>query len=89
MHAGRFNNWRLTMEVLTLLLIVAVVAYAIGGCLPGKDYRPAAEQGRLLADKVAPVLKPDSESLLRGESHSRDPQLRYVMFASLNERVYR
>ncbi|KAK9904850.1 hypothetical protein WJX75_003822 [Coccomyxa subellipsoidea] len=48
---GRFNDWRLTMEVLTLLLIIAVVAYAIGGCLPGKDYRRAAEQGRLLADK--------------------------------------
>jgi hypothetical protein len=80
MHAGRFNDWRLTMEVLTLLLIIAVVAYAIGGCLPGKDYRRAAEQGRLLADKVAPELEADSESLLRGESHGRDSQLRYVMF---------
>ena len=75
------------MEVLTLLLIIAVVAYAIGGCLPGKDYRPIAEQGRLHADKVAPDLEADSVSLLSGDSQGRDPHVRYVMFASLNDRV--
>ncbi|CAL8464686.1 g4221 [Coccomyxa elongata] len=48
---GRFNNWRITMGLLTLILLIAVVMYAIGGCIRGKDYRPAGEQGTPQMDK--------------------------------------
>lgn len=44
-HAGIFGDWRITMELLTLILVVAVAAYGIAGCLQGKDYRPISEQG--------------------------------------------
>ncbi|BDA49430.1 probable protein spinster homolog 1 [Coccomyxa sp. Obi] len=48
---GRTNNWRITMGLLTLILLIAVVMYAIGGCIRGKDYRPAGQQGTPQVDK--------------------------------------
>ncbi len=87
MHAGVFNDWRLTMGLLTLLLSIAVVLYAIGACLPGKDYRPVGQQGALRADKVAPDLDPESAFLLRVGTGSRVSHVRYVMFASMGDRA--
>ncbi|EIE19048.1 MFS general substrate transporter [Coccomyxa subellipsoidea C-169] len=84
---GVFNDWRLTMGLLTLLLSVAVVLYAIGACLPGKDYRPVGQQRALRADKVVPDLDPEGASLLRGGSGNRVSHVRYVMFASMGDRA--
>jgi hypothetical protein len=46
------SDWRITMEALTAILILAVVAYGIAGCLPGRDYRPLEEQGVLQPKQV-------------------------------------
>lgn len=94
MPAGRFNNWRITMGLLTLILLVAVVMYAIGGCIRGKDYRPAAEQGTPQMDKVEPGLEGEDASLLAHttsdvHASNRGLRVKYIVFASLDRNLGR
>ena len=35
------GDWRHTLEAVSLILLVTVVLYLAGGCIDGKDYRPA------------------------------------------------
>lgn len=79
------------MGLLTLILLIAVVMYAIGGCIRGKDYRPAGEQGTPQMDKVQPGLEGEDVSLLAQpasdhQDSSRGLQVKYIMFASLDRR---
>lgn len=75
------------MEVLTMFLLIAVVAYVIGGCLPGKDYRPACEQGLQRANKVALDSDVERLSVLRGaESSSMGLPVKYIILLTHNNR---
>ena len=82
------------MGTLTLLLLIAVVLYGIGGCIRGKDYRPAGEQGTPQMDKVEPDLEREDACLLANPAsdvHASSSGLRvkYIMFASLDSRSRR
>ena len=39
--AGVLGDWRHTLEAVSLILLVTVALYLTGGCIDGKDYRPA------------------------------------------------
>lgn len=49
MNAGYVQDWRLSMLLLTLILIVGAVLFFIGSCVVSTDYRP--EEERMSFDK--------------------------------------
>ena len=38
---GVLQDWRHTLEAVSLIILVTVALYLAGGCIEGKDYRPA------------------------------------------------
>lgn len=44
MNAGYVQDWRLSMLLLTLILIVGAVLFFIGSCVISTDYRPEEER---------------------------------------------
>ncbi len=38
-RAGVFGDWRMTLVVLSLILLLSVALYLAGSCVRGRDYR--------------------------------------------------
>ena len=50
------GDWRATLEVLSLILLITVALYLAGSCVSGRDYRAPAGLG--MAAKVHAACAP-------------------------------
>ena len=75
MNAGYVRDWRLSMLLLTLILIVGALLFFIGCCVVSTDYRPEEERmsfekgHRLTATTAAGPLVSDIQSAALIHNH--------------------
>ena len=50
------QDWRHTLEAVSLIILVTVALYLAGGCIEGKDYRPADGEEELEPTPVKVTL---------------------------------